>query len=94
MIGAAALACADTLPLLWELIDHELAPDVAERVRAHLAVCPRCFPQYDFQRAFVVFLRRSGETPVPADLPERVRERLAPERAGACGAAHRPGGAR
>lgn len=68
--------CDEVLARLWEFIDHELTPDNADRIRQHLAVCAHCLPQYAFQRAFVVFLRRQREAPAPPELRRRVFRHL------------------
>ncbi len=75
----SSLNCEEVMTKLWEFIDHELTPDAAERMREHLAICSGCFPQYDFQRAFVVFLRRNAATQAPPELRRRIFQRLLSE---------------
>lgn len=75
------IPCERVLPRLWEYIDGELTPERREEIRAHLEVCSRCFPQYDFRRAFRTFLRRQATQPVPTNLRRRIFERLLEEEA-------------
>ena len=67
------LDCDAVMRQLWDYLDGELTPDREDAVRAHLAVCKRCYPQYDFQRAFLDALESSRRQ----HPPERVfRERV------------------
>lgn len=75
------MSCHDVIAQLWEYIDDELTPERMQRIRDHLDVCSRCFPQYDFQRAFVTMLKRREWQPVPPDLRRRVFERILAESA-------------
>ena len=70
------IPCDQVVAQLWEYIDGELSGERAERVRAHLDVCARCFPEYDFHRAFVAFLGAHAECPIPPALRQKVFERL------------------
>jgi anti-sigma factor (TIGR02949 family) len=79
MSEAEMLPCDQVIARLWEYVDGELTEARAEEVRAHLEVCSRCFPQYDFQRAYRVFLRRCAEQPVPPELRQRVFRTLLEE---------------
>lgn len=72
MSDVERIPCDRVIARLWEYIDGELADAGAEEIRAHLEVCANCFPQYDFQRAYLTFLRRCGEQPVPPGLRQRV----------------------
>lgn len=74
--------CDHVIARLWEYIDGELNEESAARVRAHLDICSRCFPQYDFQRAFKEFTRRSAQKPMPPELRRRVFEAILAEEAG------------
>lgn len=73
--------CDHVITRLWEYIDGELTPEHAARIEAHLEICNRCFPQYDFQRAFCVFLRRTQQEDVPPGLRRRVFEMILAEEA-------------
>jgi anti-sigma factor (TIGR02949 family) len=76
------IPCDHVIARLWEYIDGELTEEGAAEGRAHLDICSRCFPQYDFQRAFKEFTRRSAQTPMPPDLRRRVFEAIIAEEAG------------
>ncbi len=79
------LPCDHVIARLWEYIDGEISPESAGLIRAHLDVCAHCFPQYDFQRAFVEFVRVHGQTPIPSALRPRVFETLLREDAAPSG---------
>jgi anti-sigma factor (TIGR02949 family) len=76
------IPCDHVIARLWEYIDGELNEESAAEVRAHLDICSRCFPQYDFQRAFKEFTRRSAQKPMPPSLRRRVFEAIIAEEAG------------
>jgi anti-sigma factor (TIGR02949 family) len=76
------IPCDQVLAKLWEYMDGELTEEHAARVRAHLDICGRCFPQYNFQRAYREFIRRSAEQPLPPGLRRRVFEAILAEEAG------------
>jgi anti-sigma factor (TIGR02949 family) len=78
-MSADALSCRQAVERLWAYIDGELPRDEGERVHQHLAACQACYPHYDFQKAFLEFVSRQAETPVPAGLRRRVFLRLLAE---------------
>lgn len=55
------IACEDALARLWDFLDGELPPAEEAEVQRHLEVCNRCYPQYDFRRAYLELARRLGE---------------------------------
>lgn len=67
------LDCDAVMRQLWDYCDGELTPERMEAIRAHLAVCKRCYPQYEFERDFLALLER--EKRAHSD-PARLRERL------------------
>jgi anti-sigma factor (TIGR02949 family) len=46
---------------LWEFVDGELPGDEEQAVREHLEMCGRCFPQYDWHRAYARFVRSAAK---------------------------------
>lgn len=70
------IPCDHVIARLWEYIDGEISDESAGLIRAHLDVCAHCFPQYNFQRAFVEFVHVHGATPIPPALRHRVFETL------------------
>ncbi|MBW3654844.1 MAG: zf-HC2 domain-containing protein [Gemmatimonadetes bacterium] len=70
------MPCAHVIARLWEYIDGELDAASAAEVSAHLEMCSRCFPQYDYQRAYREFVRRTHRQQVPAALRRRVFEAI------------------
>ncbi len=67
------IGCEDALARLWEFLDGELPPAEEDELQEHLDVCARCYPQYDFQRAYFEFTRRINER---EHAPPRLRRRL------------------
>ncbi len=45
--------CRAALDQLWEYLDGELSPARMESVRTHLALCAKCYPEHDFEKAFL-----------------------------------------
>jgi anti-sigma factor (TIGR02949 family) len=73
------LPCEQVRERLWAFIDGELAPRDAAAVQRHLEMCGRCFPEYDWQRAYARFMRNTARRMVPAGLRRRVFEALLEE---------------
>lgn len=73
------LSCDEVMARLWEFLDGELAPETDATVREHLEQCSRCYPQYDFQRAYAELLRRVAQRMDPPGLRRRVLQRLLDE---------------
>jgi anti-sigma factor (TIGR02949 family) len=61
------IPCDHVIAQLWEYIDADLDGLRSEQVRRHLDVCARCFPEYDFRRAYVKFVRRCYTQQVPSE---------------------------
>lgn len=74
-----SLTCREVVELLWEYIDAELTPDMEGRIRAHLEACEKCYPHYEFQKAFVEFVRRHGGGAAPAALRMKVIQAIQEE---------------
>jgi mycothiol system anti-sigma-R factor len=88
MIGVTGMMrCREALARLWDFLDGELAPDEERALKNHLDVCGRCFPQYDFQRAFLEYTKRLvADQHAPPELRQRLFRRiLAEERGGGGG---------
>ena len=45
--------CRTAMRQLWDYLDAELTPARMEGVRRHLDKCRSCYPQYDFEKAFL-----------------------------------------
>ena len=75
--------CDQVIARLWEYIDGEMGgePRTAGAIDAHLEACSHCFPQYDFQRAYVAFLRRTDCGQVPSGLRRRIFKMILEEEA-------------
>lgn len=65
------IPCDHVIAQLWEYLDGDLNGADAAHVQRHLDVCARCFPGYDFRRAYLEFMRRCS-TETPPALRQRV----------------------
>lgn len=74
MSSEMAIPCDQVIAQLWQYLDAELDVLRSEQVRRHLEVCDRCFPEYDFRRAYLTFMRRCSEERVPPALRRRIFE--------------------
>ncbi|MDT8436141.1 MAG: zf-HC2 domain-containing protein [Gemmatimonadota bacterium] len=53
------ISCEEAVARLWEFLDGELEHVDEDEVRQHLEICRKCYPKYDFQRAYFERLRRA-----------------------------------
>ena len=67
------LDCEQVMRQLWDYLDGELAPASMGAIRAHVDLCKRCYPQYEFERSFLAAV--AARAPQHSD-PERLRMRL------------------
>ena len=73
----AMLDCETVMQQLWDYLDEELTLERMAEMRTHLAICANCYPQYEFERAFLAALERARTTHAnPAALRERVAAAL------------------
>jgi anti-sigma factor (TIGR02949 family) len=75
------IPCDRVISRLWEYVDGELEPESTAALRAHLDMCSRCLPQYDFQKAYKEFALRTSNQTVPPQLRRRVFEAILAEEA-------------
>lgn len=69
--------CRETVRRLWDYLDHELSPEEARAVDAHLEQCDRCPSHFTFERAFLAAVRSArAERGATAALRNRVRSIL------------------
>lgn len=78
MIGMKTMMpCEEVLARLYEFVDGELPADEQDAVRRHLEMCERCYPRYDFQRAWLEYERRMRDAvAAPASLRRTIFMRL------------------
>lgn len=92
MSSSEMIPCDQVIARLWEYVDGELDADGEERMERHLDACARCFPEYDFRRAYRTFVARVGPQGAPADVRQRVfLAILEEERGGTTGGGGREG---
>jgi anti-sigma factor (TIGR02949 family) len=72
--GAPMLDCESVMRQLWDYLDGELTPDRMAAIRAHLELCKRCYPQYEFEQSFLAAVAARGR--LHSDL-QRLRARVA-----------------
>lgn len=75
------IPCGEVMARLWEYIDGELSERSEAEVQKHLDLCQRCFPHYDFQRAYVEFMRQLARRSTPSGLRRRIFRQLLAEEA-------------
>lgn len=67
------MRCEHVLARLWEYLDGELPESENGAVQKHLEICNRCYPEYDFQRAYFEYARRMRDREhAPPDLRRRL----------------------
>ena len=70
----AELSCEESLALVYEFLDGELAPAWTEAVRRHVRKCRHCYPHFDFERLFLDYLQEAGRQPrANPELERRIR---------------------
>ena len=75
-----SMPCSEVTKRLWAFIDGELDIPSEREVRAHLEMCQRCYPRYDFQRAYFKLMQRlAAEPPDTGTVRSRVFEALLAE---------------
>ena len=62
--------CDTVMRQLWDYLDGELTPERSEAIRRHVEMCSRCRPHSEFERAFLVAVKRSRRE---HSQPERLR---------------------
>jgi anti-sigma factor (TIGR02949 family) len=73
------MPCGQVMERLWAFIDGELPADEEQAVREHLEICGRCFPQYDWNRAYTRFMHNAAARMTNTALRRRVFETLLQE---------------
>jgi anti-sigma factor (TIGR02949 family) len=74
------ISCGDVVAQLYEYIDEELEDaETVQKIREHLELCKRCYPHYDFERAFLRFLAEQGRACAPPELKRNIFERILEE---------------
>jgi len=67
---APMIDCDTVMRQLWDYLDGELTPERSEAIRRHVEMCSRCRPHSEFERAFLVAVKRSRRE---HSQPERLR---------------------
>ena len=68
--------CAELFDKLDLLLDRELPQAELDRLQAHLAACLPCADRRDFEAQLRAVVRERCADQAPAELVERIRERL------------------
>jgi len=67
------IPCDEAVRRVYEFLDSELDATWQERVRRHLEVCRRCYPLFNFERAFLEHIRSRGH---PVERSEELVTRI------------------
>ena len=71
------LSCEEAARNVFEYLDGELPPDHSEKVHRHVEMCRRCYPYFNFERAFLDYVHDRGMRPArSAELEERLNRLL------------------
>jgi len=54
------ISCQEALEKVYEYLDGELGGTDQDKVREHVKICRNCYPMFDFERAFLDFVREKG----------------------------------
>lgn len=66
------LDCRGVMRRLYEYIDEELDAETVEKIREHLELCKKCYPHYEFEKAFLRLVGYRRRASAPPDLRQRV----------------------
>ena len=69
-------ACRDAVPLMSDYLDGLLGVPMHTAFEGHLTICPRCREMLRALELVPPLVRRSTEVDPPADLPDRVLDRI------------------
>lgn len=64
--------CGEVMVRLYEYLDEELDSDTVGKIQKHLELCQRCYPRFDFEKAFLRFLTEQGRVTTPPELRKRI----------------------
>jgi mycothiol system anti-sigma-R factor len=79
MPSPGGIDCQSVLAQLYEYIDGELDDETVKRIRKHLKICKKCYPRYNFERAFLHFLSNQRRMSAPPELRRKIFARLLEE---------------
>ena len=69
--------CRECIEHLYPYLDRELTEDVEREIKKHLAGCPPCDDQFDFETLFLKFVRaRCRAQGAPPELRQRILREL------------------
>lgn len=75
-----AIDCEAALAQLGDYLKHEITPDLAAQVRAHVEACAPCFSELQYAERFLTLLRTSAAgTRCPDPLRTRISDALRAE---------------
>lgn len=72
MSDSAMVPCDHVIAKLWEYLDGSLDQIGSDEVSRHIDICSRCFPEYDFRRAYLTFMKRCKSEEVPVALRKQI----------------------
>ena len=71
------LDCDDCMSHLYEYVDGELTPELAQAISNHMSDCGECLTHFKFEKAFLAFLQARPElSKAPPGLREQILRRI------------------
>jgi hypothetical protein len=68
--------CEETKAQVHEFVHNELAESEVQDILGHIAHCDSCEADYDFEVAFNSVVKRSCDEAPPAELAQRIIDRI------------------
>jgi anti-sigma factor (TIGR02949 family) len=68
--------CKKLLTQMSDYIDGQLAPEICESLKRHLAECPNCQVMYDSLTHTIRIFREGKEEPLPEGLKSNLQKAL------------------
>ncbi len=80
MPAPGGIDCGRVMAQLYEYIDGEIEDEeTVGKIRKHLELCQKCYPKYNFERAFLRFISDQGRTSAPPELRRKIFHSLLEE---------------
>jgi anti-sigma factor (TIGR02949 family) len=69
--------CPEAIEHLYSYLDRECTAETEAAVRVHIEQCSDCFGQFEFERAFLLFVKaRSAARTAPTELKKRIFQEI------------------
>jgi mycothiol system anti-sigma-R factor len=74
--------CSEVLDRIYEYLDGELKGEPAHQIKHHLDECAPCLREFGLEEAVKSIVKRSCSDPAPAELRDKVMQRINAVRGG------------